>query len=38
MQFIVYAYDATDDKALERRMAVRPWKKLINESYIGGRI
>ena len=24
MQFIVYAYDATDDKALERRMAVRP--------------
>jgi len=24
MQFIIYAYDATDDKALERRMAVRP--------------
>lgn len=24
MQFIVYAYDATDEKALERRMAVRP--------------
>lgn len=24
MQFIIYAYDATDDKAFERRMAVRP--------------
>lgn len=24
MQFIVYAYDATDDQATERRMAIRP--------------
>lgn len=24
MQFIINAYDATDDKALERRMAARP--------------
>lgn len=24
MQFIINAYDATDDQALERRMAVRP--------------
>jgi len=24
MQFIINAYDATDDQALERRMAIRP--------------
>lgn len=24
MQFVVYAYDATDDQALDRRMAARP--------------
>ena len=38
MQFLVIAYDGTDDKALERRLAVREkhldgWAKLVAEGH-----